>query len=66
MKIGILAVQGDFAAHAAMLASMGVESVEVRTRQDLAGCDGLILPETTIRIAASVRRSTLSGTRTAP
>ncbi len=44
MKIGILAVQGDFAAHAAMLAGMGVESVEVRTRQDLEGCDGLILP----------------------
>lgn len=37
-------MQGDFAAHAAMLASMGVESVEVRTREDLAGCDGLILP----------------------
>jgi len=31
MKIGILAVQGDFAAHAAMLAGMGVETVEVRT-----------------------------------
>lgn len=44
MKIGILAVQGDFEAHAAMLASMGVETVEVRTPQDLQGCDGLILP----------------------
>jgi 5'-phosphate synthase pdxT subunit len=44
VKIGILAVQGDFAAHAAMLAGMGVEAVEVRTREDLAGCDGLILP----------------------
>jgi len=44
LKIGILAVQGDFAAHAAMLAGMGVETVEVRTREDLAGCDGLILP----------------------
>ena len=44
MKIGILAVQGDFQAHAAMLAGMGVETVEVRTRQDLDGCDGLILP----------------------
>jgi 5'-phosphate synthase pdxT subunit len=44
VKIGILAVQGDFAAHAAMLAGMGIESVEVRTREDLAGCDGLILP----------------------
>jgi 5'-phosphate synthase pdxT subunit len=44
LKIGILAVQGDFAAHAAMLAGMGIEGVEVRTREDLAGCDGLILP----------------------
>lgn len=44
MKIGILAVQGDFAAHAAMLAGMGIEAVEVRTPEDLAGCDGLILP----------------------
>jgi 5'-phosphate synthase pdxT subunit len=44
VKIGILAVQGDFEAHAAMLADMGVESVEVRTPADLADCDGLILP----------------------
>ena len=44
MKIGILAVQGDFEAHAAMLAGMGVESCEVRTPLDLDGCDGLILP----------------------
>lgn len=44
MKIGILAVQGDFEAHAAMLAGMGVESVEVRTPANLDGCDGLILP----------------------
>ena len=44
MKIGILAVQGDFEAHAAMLAEMGVETVEVRTVSDLEGCDGLILP----------------------
>lgn len=44
VKIGILAVQGDFAAHAAMLRGMGVETVEVRTPGDLEGCDGLILP----------------------
>jgi len=44
VKIGILAVQGDFEAHAAMLAGMGVETVEVRTVKDLDGCDGLILP----------------------
>jgi 5'-phosphate synthase pdxT subunit len=44
VKIGILAVQGDFAAHAEMLAGLGVETVEVRTPEDLPGCDGLILP----------------------
>ena len=44
MKIGILAVQGDFAAHAEMRAGLGVETVEIRTPNDLAGCDGLILP----------------------
>lgn len=44
MKIGILAVQGDFAAHARMLADLGAETVEVRTPADLEGCDGLILP----------------------
>ena len=44
VKIGILAVQGDFAAHAAMLAGLGVETVEVRAVKELDGCDGLILP----------------------
>jgi pyridoxal 5'-phosphate synthase pdxT subunit len=44
VKIGILAVQGDFEAHAAMLARLDAETVEVRTPADLAGCDGLILP----------------------
>jgi 5'-phosphate synthase pdxT subunit len=44
VKIGILAVQGDFAAHAAMLAGMGVDTREVRTPSDLDRCDGLILP----------------------
>jgi len=44
VKIGILAVQGDFAAYAAMLAGLGADTVEVRTVADLDGCDGLILP----------------------
>jgi pyridoxal 5'-phosphate synthase pdxT subunit len=43
-KIGILAVQGGFAAHAAALQLLGAETVEVRKSFDLAGCDGLILP----------------------
>lgn len=44
MKIGILAVQGDFEAHAAVFAGMGVEYVFVRTPRDLEGLDGVILP----------------------
>lgn len=44
VKIGVLAVQGDFAAHAARLAELGAETVEARTVKDLEGCDGLILP----------------------
>jgi len=44
VKIGILAVQGDFEAHAARLAELGAETIEVRTVKDLDGCDGLILP----------------------
>ncbi len=44
MKIGILAVQGDFEAHAATLARMGVEYVFVRTPRDLHGVDAVILP----------------------
>jgi 5'-phosphate synthase pdxT subunit len=44
VKIGILAVQGDFEAHAAMLAGLSVETMEVRTVKDLEDCDGLILP----------------------
>jgi 5'-phosphate synthase pdxT subunit len=44
LKIGILAVQGDFEAHAAMLARLGAEHVFVRAPRDLAGVDGMILP----------------------
>ncbi|HKW61945.1 MAG TPA: pyridoxal 5'-phosphate synthase glutaminase subunit PdxT [Candidatus Acidoferrum sp.] len=44
MKIGILAVQGDFQAHAALLEQLGAKTAEVRTPADLEGCDGLILP----------------------
>lgn len=44
MKIGVLAVQGGFAAHARHLASVGSQAVEVRTPEDFEGLDGLILP----------------------
>ena len=44
MKIGIVAIQGDFAAHAAMLEMLGAETLEVRTVEDLEGCVGIVLP----------------------
>lgn len=43
-RIGVLAVQGDYAAHAAMLESLGAETLEVRTVGDLESCDALVLP----------------------
>jgi 5'-phosphate synthase pdxT subunit len=44
VKIGILAVQGDYEAHGKVLAGVGIEHVFVRTPADLAGVEGLILP----------------------
>lgn len=44
MKTGVLAIQGDFAAHARALARLGVVPVEVRKSSDIEGLDGLILP----------------------
>jgi 5'-phosphate synthase pdxT subunit len=44
VKIGVLALQGDFALHAAALARCGAEAVEVRKPEQLDGLDGLIMP----------------------
>lgn len=44
MKIGVLALQGAFAEHQAVLESLGVEVVQVRLPQHLAGLNGLIIP----------------------
>jgi 5'-phosphate synthase pdxT subunit len=43
-RIGVLAIQGDYAAHAEALAEAGATPVEVRKREELADLDGLILP----------------------
>ncbi len=43
-KIGVLALQGDFAEHAHMLRDIGVQPVEVRKADQLTGLDGLIIP----------------------
>jgi len=44
MKIGVLALQGDFREHLQALAAIGVEGVPVRLPRDLDGVSGLILP----------------------
>jgi 5'-phosphate synthase pdxT subunit len=44
MKIGVLAVQGNFREHAAMLRRLGADAVEVRKPEELAGLDGLVVP----------------------
>jgi 5'-phosphate synthase pdxT subunit len=44
MRIGVLAVQGNFREHAAVLRRLGAEPVEVRKANQLGGLDGLIIP----------------------
>jgi 5'-phosphate synthase pdxT subunit len=44
VRIGVLAIQGDYAAHADALKDAGAEAVEVRKAAQLQGLDGLILP----------------------
>ena len=44
LTIGVLAIQGDFAAHAAALRSLGATAVEVRKPAQLDALDGLIIP----------------------
>mgnify|MGYP001032700970 FL=1 len=44
MKIGVLALQGDFAEHIVILKSLGAETVEVRLPAHLSELDGLIIP----------------------
>ena len=43
-KIGVLALQGDVIEHIKMLRGLGVEAIEVRTPEDLAKVDALIIP----------------------
>jgi 5'-phosphate synthase pdxT subunit len=44
MKIGVLALQGDFREHVDMLRSLGADAFEVRLPRELEGLDGLIIP----------------------
>ena len=44
MKIGVLALQGDFAEHITVLKKLSVDALEVRLPEQLEGLDGLIIP----------------------
>lgn len=44
LRVGVLAVQGDFAAHSRALRSLGAEVSEVRAPERLDGLDGLVIP----------------------
>ena len=44
MQVGVLALQGAFAAHSECLTSIGVQSVEVRTPEQLNSVDALLMP----------------------
>jgi pyridoxal 5'-phosphate synthase pdxT subunit len=72
VRVGILALQGDFEAHEKVLHGLGVEAVEVRVPGDLEGLDALIIPggESTVmtlgiereRLAAPLQELASSGT----
>ncbi len=63
MTIGVLALQGGFSPHVAMLRTLGHHAIEVRTAKELARCDGLILPggESTTQLRLLERDSELSA-----
>lgn len=44
LRIGVLALQGNFREHAAVLRRLGAEPIEVRLPEQLNGLDGLIIP----------------------
>jgi pyridoxal 5'-phosphate synthase pdxT subunit len=72
--VGVLAIQGDFEAHARVLERLGARARAVRTRDDLEGLDGLVIPggeSTTMtigidreRLAEPLRELVRSGTPT--
>ena len=44
LRIGVLAVQGNFREHVAMLRRLGADVIEVRKPEQLEGLDGLVIP----------------------
>jgi 5'-phosphate synthase pdxT subunit len=66
LVIGVLASQGDFAAHAEILRSLGAEVRQVRTPADLEPMDGLVIPggESTTIMKALARDGLAEAIRT--
>ncbi|MDQ3913484.1 MAG: pyridoxal 5'-phosphate synthase glutaminase subunit PdxT [Actinomycetota bacterium] len=64
-RIGVLALQGDSREHAEILKALGIEPVEVRTTEDLAGLQGIIVPggESTVIGNLMVSSGLLDGVR---
>jgi pyridoxal 5'-phosphate synthase pdxT subunit len=44
LRVGVLAIQGGFEAHARMLRQLGASTIEVRVPNDLDGLDGIVIP----------------------
>jgi pyridoxal 5'-phosphate synthase pdxT subunit len=61
-RVGVLALQGDFEAHAKLLRSVGAEPVEARVPEDLEGLDALVIPggESTV-MTLGIEREGLAG-----
>ncbi len=62
LRIGVLAIQGGFEAHVAMLRQLGAQACEVRVPADLDDLDGLVIPggESTT-IAKGIEAAELEG-----
>ena len=61
-RVGVLALQGDFEAHGALLRDLGADVAEVRVPADLDGLDGLVMPggeSTTMTLG--IEREQLAG-----
>jgi len=61
-RVGVLALQGDFEAHGALLRMLGAEVLELRVAGDLDGLDALVLPggESTT-MSLGIEREALGG-----
>ncbi len=62
LRIGVLASQGDFAAHVDVLRSLGADAAEVRTAAEIESLDALVIPggESTT-ITKAIERDALEG-----